>query len=147
MAFQGCSNLQSLTLPSSLKTIGSSAFNGCGKWQNIKLPSSLTTIGTSAFNGCSSLKDLILPSSLTTIGSNAFNNCSNLRTLDIYNLKSIGSGAFNGCSSLAHVRCRVYYPSNLDPTNLPNNEMMTLYVDKGRSDAYEKETNLITPEG
>ncbi len=144
MAFQGCSNLQSLTLPSSLKTIGSSAFSGCGKWQNIKLPSSLTTIGTSAFNGCSSLKDLILPSGLTTIGSNAFSNCSNLRTLDIYNLKSIGSGAFNSCNSLAHVRCRIYNPSNLDPTNLPNNEMMTLYVNQGRSKAFEDETNLIT---
>ena len=72
-AFNGCSSLQSITIPSSVTSIRDSAFNGCSSLQNITIPSSVTSIGNQAFRDCSSLQSITIPSSVTSIGSNAFN--------------------------------------------------------------------------
>ena len=79
------------------------AFNGCSALAEIALPSSLTSIGNGAFNGCSSLAEITLPASLASINNYAFQNCSLLtRVINLENTKvtSIGAYAFNGCSSL-----------------------------------------------
>ena len=100
-AFLGCSSLTSLTLPSSLQSIGNSAFYGCNSLTSLTLPSSLQSIGNSAFCDCSSLTSLTLPSSLQSIGGFAFSGCSSLTSLTLpSSLQSIGGGAFLGCSSL-----------------------------------------------
>ncbi len=54
-AFQNCTNLTSIVIPNSVKTIGSSAFSGCSNLTSIIIPDSVTSIGENAFNGCSSL--------------------------------------------------------------------------------------------
>ena len=93
--------LTSLTLPSSLKSIGDEAFGGCRSLTSLTLPSSLQSIGNSAFRDCNSLTSLTLPSSLQSIGNNAFCNCSSLTSLTLpSSLQSIGYGAFSFCSSL-----------------------------------------------
>lgn len=51
-AFRGCKDLQSITLPSSLKTFGARAFEGCGNLRKIKIPSSVERIGDCAFKNC-----------------------------------------------------------------------------------------------
>ncbi len=60
-AFNGCSNLTSITLPSTLETIGASAFSNCSSLTSITLPSTLTSIGDSAFSNCSSLTSITIP--------------------------------------------------------------------------------------
>ena len=52
-AFSGCSGLTSLTLPSSVTSIGRGAFHGCWKLTSLTIPSGVTSIGYSAFRGCS----------------------------------------------------------------------------------------------
>ena len=107
-AFSGCSGFTgSLTLPSSVTTIGPSAFRGCsGFTGSLTIPNSVTTIGSYAFDGCSGFTgSLTLPSSVTTIGNDAFRGCSGFTgsltlpssVTDIYN------GAFYGCSGLTEI--------------------------------------------
>jgi serine/threonine protein kinase len=103
-AFQGCSSLTSIELPSSVPSIGYAAFANCSSLTAIEIPSSVTIIGRSAFNGCSSLTAIEIPSSVTSIGDKAFDGCSSLTAIEIpSSVTSIGDDAFYGCSSLTAI--------------------------------------------
>ena len=54
-AFDGCSALTSINIPSSVTSIGNWAFSDCSALTSINIPSSVTSIGPSPFSGCSSL--------------------------------------------------------------------------------------------
>ena len=73
----------SVTLPSSLTTIGGGAFIDCSSLTSLTFPNSLTTIGAGAFKDCSSLTSLTLPNSLTTIEENAFYSCNDLKRINM----------------------------------------------------------------
>ena len=72
-----------------LSKINYSAFANCAQLQTVKLPSYLRTIENSAFAGCTSLTNFsIAPDgkgecTLNTISAFAFSNCSKLRLLNI----------------------------------------------------------------
>ena len=70
-AFEGCTNLQSVTLPSSITVIYTDAFYGCTKLGDVNLPEGLTTIYLRAFYNCN-LDTIIIPSTVTSIGNKAF---------------------------------------------------------------------------
>ena len=100
-AFSGCSGLTSLTIPSSVTSIGGYAFAGCSGLTSLTILSGVTEIGNDAFSGCSGLTSLALPSSVTSIGESAFKGCSGLTSLTIpSSVTSIGGYAFAGCSGL-----------------------------------------------
>ena len=92
-------------LLSLVSVIGDKAFYG-SSIQTIKLPSQLKTIGTSAFNSCSQLTEVsfISQGMLNTIGKSAFANCTNLETVNILsNIKVIDDYTFSGCEKLTEV--------------------------------------------
>ena len=100
-AFCGCSNLTSITLPEGVTTIGDNAFYGCRNLTRITLSEDLITIGDFAFEGCWSLGSITLPEGVTTIGNNAFYGCRNLTSITLpEGVTTIGIYAFNGCSKL-----------------------------------------------
>ncbi|MDR2267165.1 MAG: leucine-rich repeat protein [Christensenellaceae bacterium] len=69
--------LTSLTIPSTVKTIGESAFQSCAYLTEIIFEGAgIENIGINAFKDCSVLTNLILPNSLTAIGEGAFYNCT-----------------------------------------------------------------------
>lgn len=70
--FNGCENLETVSLPSTLKTIGSCTFSCCYNLSNITLPEGLTSIGDYAFEGCNSIEKLVIPDSVTDIEENSF---------------------------------------------------------------------------
>jgi len=75
-------------------SIGASAFVGLTNLQSVSLPSSITSIGTYAFEGCTSLKEVNLPEGITTINQRAFYNC-NLDTIVIpRSLAGMGNKTF-----------------------------------------------------
>ena len=150
-AFYGCSKLANVTLHEGLTTINQRAFVNC-KLASITIPSTVTFIGSSAFQGnpttsvtwlpktCSigtgdnapfystssqitsfifgdsvksipgylcykmnKLQNIILPESLTTIGQYAFNSSSLLKDVTIpASVSSIGTYAFAFCTSIKH---------------------------------------------
>ncbi len=103
-AFNGCSNLTSISIPPSVMKIGRFAFRGCFNLTSISIPPSVTEIGRSAFSKCSSLTSISIPPSVTEIGKWAFSACSNLTGISIpSSVTKIGDFAFEGCYRLTSI--------------------------------------------
>lgn len=65
--------LETVSLPSTLKTIGEGVFAECHNLSNITLPEGLTSIGVGAFSDCSFTK-IRIPDSVKTINGYIFGN-------------------------------------------------------------------------
>ena len=95
-AFQGCSNLTSVTFrpTSKLTSIGDDAFYDCG-FTSIIIPNSVTSIGDGAFFSCLSLTTVTIGNSVGSIGEEVFQSCAALTSITIPNsVTSIGTNAF-----------------------------------------------------
>lgn len=73
-AFWGCSNLSTVSFPSTLETIGQEAFYDCGL-KSVRLPNNLKTLGAYAFQANGALKKIVIPSKLANIPATAFYKC------------------------------------------------------------------------
>ena len=103
-AFEGCSSLTSIEIPSGVTSIGNRTFFGCSSLTSINIPSSVTSIGSYAFYKCSKLTSIEIPSGVTSIEEWTFYGCSSLTSIEIPNsVTSIGDSAFRGCSSLTSI--------------------------------------------
>lgn len=80
-AFWYCTELTSVSIPNSVKSIGRLAFTGCSKLSSITIPNSVTSIDNEAFSGCYILTSLTIPKSVTSIGNKAFSNCYALTSI------------------------------------------------------------------
>ncbi|MBQ7383070.1 MAG: leucine-rich repeat domain-containing protein [Paludibacteraceae bacterium] len=88
-AFEGMSNLQSVTLPNTITTINTDAFYSCTKLGSVNLPEGLTTINLRAFYNCN-LSSVTIPSTVTSIGNGAFKD--NPLTTVVWNPKTCSIG-------------------------------------------------------
>lgn len=103
-AFSNCANLTDVQLPDNIESIGSFAFQNCSSLINVNLPASLTVIDYDLFIGCSALADITIPAGVTTIRSSAFKDCRSLTRIDIpATVNSIWTDAFAGCTGLTKV--------------------------------------------
>ena len=103
-AFNGCTNLSSVTMPDSVTTIGDNAFWYCSSLTCVIIPDSVTSIENNTFSYCTSLTSVTIPDSVTSIGSSAFRDCSSLTSVTIPDsVTTIGNSAFYNCSSLTSV--------------------------------------------
>lgn len=100
-AFYG-SNLQNISLFSSLIAIEDSAFTAC-HIQNISLPQDLRTIGSRAFERCKFLESIRIPKRVKTIESYTFCGCQALEKVTMENVEHIRENAFEGCGNLVNV--------------------------------------------
>ncbi len=78
LAFNDTS-LSKISLPDSIKTIGSGAFSSA-PLLSVHLPASLEVIESFAFNKCS-FESIVIPDSVSSIGYYAFNENNNLKTI------------------------------------------------------------------
>lgn len=93
----GMSNLQSVTIPEGVTTIGDSAFISCEQLNNVVLPDSVTSIGRSAFERCYGLTSINIPEGVTTIERGTFIFCENLENVTLPDsLTYIDEAAFYG---------------------------------------------------
>ncbi len=70
-----CFSLESILIPNTVKTIGSSAFRYCKGLTSIVIPESVTTIDDRAFAYCESLQSITFGSNVIKFGENVFGNC------------------------------------------------------------------------
>lgn len=115
------SKLKSITIPSSVVKIESSAFLNCQDltevifedrtaelelegntfgdtsitsfdFSDVKLKGNTVPVGL--FDGCTELKTVTLTDDITSVGENAFFGCSSLKSIDFTNIETIESNAF-----------------------------------------------------
>ena len=102
--FYSCTSLTSVTIPNSVTSIGDYAFSNCTSLTSVTIPDSVTSIGEWVFYSCTSLTSLTIPNSVTSIGDDAFYNCTSLTSVIIPDgVTSIGHGVFSHCVSLTSV--------------------------------------------
>ena len=123
-AFSGATAFTSITLPTTLTTLGANTFSEsgltsitytsdeifskaaqvskCVNLTEVILAEGITTIYQAAFDGCTSLTSITLPSTLTSIGKSAFKG-TGLTSISIPGNVAIGESAFQNCASLASV--------------------------------------------
>ena len=95
------SNIESITIPSSVKMIETTAFKDCKFLKEVILPDSILEIANGAFSGCVSLKEIRLPKNIQTLNKKVFERCFRLEKVTLpEGLKKISDLAFYGCRNL-----------------------------------------------
>lgn len=97
-AFRENGAIKSVTIPSSITSIGDEAFEGCNGLTSVNFGDGVKSIGNSAFKRCSSLLSVVIPYGVTSIGDDAFWNCYSLTSVYIpCSVTNIGDDAFKAC--------------------------------------------------
>jgi len=106
-AFEWCTKLSSVTIPTTVEKIYDDAFDGCSGLEELTIEDGVSTIGYSSFSGCSKLTSLTIPSSVELISDYAFSFCENLEVVSYFGVCDPGwydsDHAFEGCDKLHHV--------------------------------------------
>ncbi|GMH81529.1 hypothetical protein TL16_g08959 [Triparma laevis f. inornata] len=78
-AFHECINLTSVSLPTTLTSIGRESFRYCKRLERVDFrQKNLQEIGNGAFRNCYKLKSMTFPESLQNFGNQVFYNCGEL---------------------------------------------------------------------
>ncbi len=111
IAFKGCANLERVTVADSVTEIGGGAFEGCTSLKYVNIPHSVTEIRTNLFKDCTSLVDITLPNSVTRIWGDAFKGCTSMKSITIPGSVTEMEAAFYGCAELESVTIERGVPS------------------------------------
>ena len=79
-----CGQITSVVVEEGVTTIGKGAFQGFSNLTSVSLPASLREIHTLAFDGCSSLTAITIPSGVTNVSAGAFSSCNVLAHVYCY---------------------------------------------------------------
>ena len=102
-AFEQCTALRSVTLPSTVTELGYQAFCSCNSLAELRLNEGLRIIRTFTF-AVTALRSLTLPSTVMKVGDCAFSHCHNLAEVQFNEgLQTIGEDAFQLCTALRSV--------------------------------------------
>ena len=100
------SNIESIIIPNSVKSIGDAAFNQCERLESIVIPNSVKSIGDGAFAYCESLISIVIPDSVESIGNLAFYRCESLKSV-----------SFKG-KTINQIKVMKYYPFGIEDESI-----------------------------
>ena len=104
--FNGYKNITSLTIPSSVESLGHLIFGSCSGIRTVTFSEGLKSIGSNAFQNCYGIKTLKIPSTVTHIGAKAFYACTGLESIELPGglvLTEEDTGVFSNCRALKSI--------------------------------------------
>lgn len=104
--FMGC-GFVNLRLPAYVSSFDGGVFNGCTSLETITIPSTITLTGEGAFSNCTSLTDIVFEdrtnADILVIEESCFNSCTALESITLPENVFIYGKAFSNCSNLQSV--------------------------------------------
>lgn len=103
-AFKNNETLNSVTIPATVKTIGSESFAGCKLLETVTMAEGVEEIGAQAFKDCEALEEVTIPESVQKMSAGIFYNCGHLTKANIpKNMTYIAPNTFTYCSRLEQI--------------------------------------------
>lgn len=91
-AFAGCKDIEHITLPQGLTSIGERTFMNCSRLKTIVIQEGVREIGRCAFMHCQCLEYIVIPEGVKSIREFCFDYCQNLRYIVLPStIEQIGS--------------------------------------------------------
>lgn len=119
-AFIYCSSMTSITIPNTVTAIGSEAFYDCDNLTGISIPNSVTNIGYFAFFYCTAMTSVSIGSGVTSIQVNSFYNCSALTSFTVVS-SNLDYSSLDGVLFNQNQTTLVAYPGGLSGSyTIPN---------------------------
>lgn len=104
-AFVDCAALTSITIPSSITSLGIDCFQRCIALEQVNFETtSLKVLSEELFDYCVALKEITVPDGVETIVQHCFHKCTSLETVKLPStVTSVGQYAFASCTKLHDV--------------------------------------------
>ncbi|MDD5793251.1 MAG: leucine-rich repeat domain-containing protein [Clostridiales bacterium] len=133
-------NIEKVTLPSSINSIGDSAFSQCKKLTTIFMPKRMQYLGNNVFEGCESLESIDIPEGVSRIGYDFAANCYSLNSVNIpSSVNKLSPGAFSGCLNLKVIEI----PESVTTIQAPFQDLKQLTIIGEKGSAAEKHAKAI----
>lgn len=147
-AFSGCTSLTGVNFPNNQETfttIDSYAFSGCTSLQRVNFFDGVSSIGAHAFDGCTGLENVHFPITLSTIGDNAFDNTPSLRAIEYAGTQDQWSANVSfGVQPLSFTD-NIKYKETLTVTFHPNNGAPTIVLETGVNRKIDEDSFPVKP--
>lgn len=118
-AFYYCRNLKRLDIQEGVVLVGAYAFAGCSQLTTVVLPQTLRTLSYGVFEDCQRIIKLSIPNSVSYVGRACFQECRNLESITLPSNLGYISNVFYDCEKISEIICPSQVPPTYDgPLNL-----------------------------
>lgn len=130
-------SIVNLVVPDGTTKLKDNIFTSCPDLETITLPTSLISIGMTAFNANSKLTSLVVPEGVTTIDTNFCYNCTGLKSVELPStLVSVGNYFCRG-ANIASLTCKMTTPPTLGNNPWYQATIGAIYVPAASVAAYK----------